>query len=307
MIALVLGILASVGVGAAFEHRRPALSAAVSGRVVQLLLYVLMPFITFFAIARLDLHAGVGAGLAVAWLEIVAVGGLAWIVARHLLHLDRTVSGTVVVASMLANTGYLGIPLNTALLGTGAVGPAIAWDVAVSGPMLFTFGFGVAAACGTKAGDTFAERLRAFLTRNPPLAALVVALVVPDRFAPDVLVDLSHHVAAIFLLPLGFFVLGVHLAREQDEGTVRFPPPVTRPLAAIVGLRLVVAPALFGLLALSLHRVPDAYRLQAAMPCGINAVVAAHTYGLDLRLAASAVAWSTAIAVPVAVVAGLVT
>jgi predicted permease len=53
--------------------------------------------------------------------------------------------------------------------------------------------------------------------------------------------------------------------------------------------------------------VPDAYRLQAAMPSGINALVAAHTYGLNLRLAASAIAWTTIIGVTVAVVAGLVT
>lgn len=306
MILVVLAILVSAGIGAAVEHRWHARSVLVTDRTIQVLLYVLMPFVTFFNLAKLDLGAGVGAGLALAWLEILAVGGLAWLVATRVLKLDRPQSGTVVVCVMLANTGYLGVPLNAALLGSDAIAPAIAWDVAVSGPMLFTFGFGIAAACGTKAGDTFKERLRAFLTRNPPLVALVAGLLAPDALAPDVIVDVAK-VSAVALLPLGFFVLGVHLARERDEGVVTFPPPLTRPVVTIVGLRLLAAPALFALLALSLYRVPDAYRLQAAMPSGINALIAAHTYGLDLRMAASAIAWSTTAAVVVGTVAGLVT
>ena len=37
------------------------------------------------------------------------------------------------------------------------------------------------------------------------------------------------------------------------------------------------------------------------MPCGINTMIVTHAYGLDLRISAGAVAWSTAIAVVVAV------
>ncbi len=304
MILLVAAIVASAGAGAAVEHRWHERSVVVTDRAIRLLLYGLMPFITFFVIARLDLHAGVGAGLALAWAEILAVGALAWMGATRLLNLDRPTAGTVVVCAILANTGYLGIPLNSTLLGEDAVAPAIAWDVAVSGPMLFTLGFGVAAACGTAAGDTAKERVRAFLTRNPPLLALVAGLVAPDALAPDVLVDAAR-TSALVLLPVGFFVLGVHLAREEEDGVVTFPPPWTRPIALVVGLRLLAAPGLFALLALTLHRVPDAYRLQAAMPCGINALVAAHAYGLNLRLAAGAITWTTALAVGAAALSGI--
>jgi predicted permease len=37
------------------------------------------------------------------------------------------------------------------------------------------------------------------------------------------------------------------------------------------------------------------------MPCGINTMIVSHAYGLDLRISAGAVAWSTALAVVVAV------
>ena len=40
--------------------------------------------------------------------------------------------------------------------------------------------------------------------------------------------------------------------------------------------------------------IPPACLLQAAAPCGINCRVIGHLYGLDMRLAAGAVFWSTA-------------
>jgi malate permease and related proteins len=43
--------------------------------------------------------------------------------------------------------------------------------------------------------------------------------------------------------------------------------------------------------------VPDAYLVQAAMPSGINSLVIAHAYGLDLKITASALAWTTAVVI----------
>ena len=85
------------------------------------------------------------------------------------------------------------------------------------------------------------------------------------------------------------------------------PPPLDAPVALAVAIRLIVAPGLLYLLALWLIDLPDAYLLLAAMPCGINTMVVTHAYGLDLRVSAGAVAWSTAIAVVAIVPIGLLT
>jgi hypothetical protein len=42
------------------------------------------------------------------------------------------------------------------------------------------------------------------------------------------------------------------------------------------------------------------------MPCGINTMIVTHAYGLDLRITAEAVAWSTAIAVGAAIAVSIV-
>jgi hypothetical protein len=206
----------------------------------------------------------------------------------------------------MANTGYLGVPLNAALLGHDAIAPAIAWDTIVSGPMFYIGGFAIGAAVGTRAGEGSRERVRAFVVRNPPLLALLLALVAPDALAPQAVVDVAR-AASLGLLPLGFFILGVHLMHEREDGTLTFRPPITPPLALTLGLRLLLGPALLlGMAAIAASagvHLPDAYLVQAAMPVGINTLVVAHAYGLDLRLAAGAVAWSTAIVMVAAVAA----
>jgi hypothetical protein len=196
----------------------------------------------------------------------------------------------------------LGIPLNAVLLGHDALAPAIAWDTVVSQIMLYTAGFAVGAAFGTEAGESPRERMKAFVTRNPVLWAMVAGLIAPETLAPQALVDIAKACAAYALLPVGFFILGVNLMGEREEGVFGFPPPLTAPIAVAIVLRMVVAPALLvGLSALTIG-VPDAYIVQAAMPAGINSLIVGHLYGLDLRLASSAIAWSTVVAVIAALV-----
>ncbi|MBW3653123.1 MAG: AEC family transporter, partial [Actinobacteria bacterium] len=235
------------------------------------------------------------------YVELAVVGTLAWLVGTRLLRLPRPAVGALIITVVLANTGYLGLPLAAALLGTDELGTAIVFDQLVSGPMVYLAGFAVGAAFGTRAGEGWRARLLAFFTRNPVLPAVALGLVAPDELAPDVAIDIAGYVV-IGLLPVGFFVLGVNLATEAEETGMRALPSFTRPVAVALVLRMGVAPGLLLLASTALVRLPDAYLLQAAMPSGINGLVVAHAYGLDVRVVAGVIAWTTV----AAVVGGLV-
>jgi predicted permease len=92
-------------------------------------------------------------------------------------------------------------------------------------------------------------------------------------------------------------MVGLTLGAEAEVGVLRFPPALTAPVAVAIALRLAVAPLLMIGFSALIDGVPDAYLLQAAMPAGVNSVVVAHAYGLDLKIAASAVAWTTMLVV----------
>ncbi len=306
MTLVTLAIVVSVAGGVLAERRWGERAQAWSRTSLTAVLWAVLPFVTFFTVARLEITAGVGAGLAFAYVELAVVGVAAWLVATRLLHLPRPAVGALIVVVVLANTGYLGVPLNAALLGTDVIGPAIAYDTVVSSPMFYVVGFAVGAAFGATAGESRRERVRSFVVRNPPLLAVVAALLAPDALAPDALVDVAT-VLVYAVLPLGFLVLGVNLAAEAEDGALAFPPPLDAAVGGALALRLLAAPALMLAFSALVVRLPDTYLVQAAMPSGINSLVVAHAYGLDLRLTSAVLAWSTGIVVAVAVGAAALT
>jgi malate permease and related proteins len=288
-------IAAASAAGVAAELRWSDRAASAARKSLTVSLYTLVPVVVFFNVARLHLSVDIGVGIVLGYVALAIVSVLAWWAGRA-LGLSRASQGALIATVLIANTGYLGYPLCASLLGFDALGQAVAYDILVSAPALLLFGFAVGAAFGDKAGEGPRERVIAFFTRNPPLYAAIAAVIAPDALAPDALVDASR-VAVVALLPIGFFAVGAILAEEAEEGYFTLGNPLRPPVSIAIVLRLVVAPGLLLLMSLPLIDLPDPYLLLAAMPSGINSLLVSHVYGLDLRLAAQAVAWSTAIAV----------
>jgi malate permease and related proteins len=304
MAAVVLAIVLSTAAGAWAERRWSWGAAIWSRRGLIFVLYVVLPPATFFNLAAADIDADVGFGVVLALVAVTLATGLAYLVGSRLLRLERRSVGSLMCCTLVGNTGYLGYPLVAVLLGFDRLSEAVVYDILVAAPALLLGAFSVGAAFGTSAGESARERVAASFTRNPPLYAAILAVVAPDSLAPDVLVDASR-IVIVAVLPLGFFAVGAALAEEADEHELPIPPPLDAPVAGAVALKLVVVPALLLGLAAPLIDLPGTYLLLAAMPCGINTMIVTHAYGLDLRLTASAVFWSTAIAVVVATAASL--
>jgi malate permease and related proteins len=294
--AIVATILVSTAVGVWAEARYGGRAGTGARQALLFVLWGILPPATFFNLARAEIDVDAGVGLVLAWVTLGLSSLLAWLIASRVLRLRRPAVGSVVLCVLVVNTGYLGYPVVAALLGFDNLSQAVTYDVLVSSAVLVLAGFSVGAAFGDRAGERPRERVAAFFTRNPPLYAALLALIAPDSLAPDALVDASR-IAVVAILPLGFFAVGAALAEEADEGAMPVPPPLDAPVATAVATRLLIAPTLLYLISLPLIDLPDTYLLLAAMPSGINTMIVTHAYGLDLRIAAGAVAWSTAIVV----------
>jgi predicted permease len=255
---------------------------------------VLVPFVAYVNVARAQISVDAGVAIAVALLAMAAAGALTWRIARGPLGLPRPATGAAIVSTLQANSAYLGLPLCAALFSEAELAQAVAYDALTGLPMLVLGSFTVGALFGTEADPGLRGRLYV-LVRNPVLLAVVAGLLVPDAWAPEALVTPSH-VAIYALLPLGFFAVGVTLGDEAKDGTLRVPPPLTKPVAVVVVLRMAFTAGVLALLGLLVLDVPAPFLLLAAMPVGVNTIVVAHATGLDLRLPAAAIAWSTTLA-----------
>jgi predicted permease len=282
-------MVAGAGIGVWSERRYPLAAVGLARRFLLVILYALVPIVIFFNLAAASISLDNGIGIALGLLNLALVSVVTWFFAARVLRLSRPQTGAVICSVLVA------------MLGRDHLSTGVLFDVLVSGPGLMLGAFGVAAAFGDRAGEGVRQRVRAFFTRNPPLYAAVLGLLAPDALAPAALVDASQ-VLAVAILPIGFFAVGATLAEGAEHGELPFPPPITPPVALAVGARLALAPALLMLLAAPLIDLPSAYRLMSAMPTGINAMVVSHAYGLDNRVVAEAITWSTAIVIAAALV-----
>lgn len=305
MILIALVIAAATAVGFGVEHRYGEERAGRAGRfVIRLMLWVLLPPVAFVNLARLDPSAGVVAGLAFGLAGLFVAMAIAYVVGRRVFGLSRPSVGGLMLVSGFGNTGYLGLPLTAALFGPEELPNAIVYDLVLTTIGIFTIGFSIGAAFGTVASRP-RDRVKVFFSRNPAIWACIAGLLAPASLSPEWAFDASHLVVYA-LLPLGFFVVGVTLATEAEEGVVRFPPPITRPVALALGLKLAVVPAVLLAMSQLVVDAPDSFPAQAAMASAINSILIGHEYGLDSSLIASAIAWSTAIVVAAGLVVALV-
>lgn len=295
MTALAAVIAVATAVGLRAEHKLGERADRAARRITQLMLWLLLPPVAFLNIASLELTAKVGAGIAFAYVAALLTAAIAYAVGTYVLRLPRPAVGALVLVSTFANTGYLGLPFSAALFGLDDLPNAVAYDTLVTAAGILTIGFSIGAAFGTVA-ERPRERVAAFFMRNPPLFACALGFLAPEALAPEWAVDASQ-IAVFAILPLGFFVVGVTLAAEADEGAIRFPPPLSPAVGVALALKLLVAPGIVLALSQLVLSVPDPYLVQAAMASAINAIVIAHEYGLDRGLVAAAIAWSTAIVV----------
>ena len=300
-IAAVIAAAAAIGVGA--EQRWAEGADRVARRLMAFVLWVVMPIAVFFNLAAVRFDASIGLGLVFAYASIAATLALAYALGTYVLKLPRPAVGALMAVAVFGNTGYLGLPFNATLFGFDGIATAVVYDVLVSSALLVTVGFSIGAAFGTIA-DRPRDRVRVFFTRNPPLWATIDGLLAPSVLAPDWAVDASR-VLVFAILPIGFFAVGVTLAREAEVGAAKFPPPLSRPVITGIALKLALVPGVLICLSALIADVPETYPVQAAMPTGINTILIADAYGLDRALTAAAIAWTTGIVVAAGLVVAL--
>ena len=295
MLWIVLTVIVATAVGVAVERRDNKRAHAARQVILQAMLWVLVPFVAYVNIARAHLSLDATLSIAIAAASIVVAGTIMWRLARGPFALSDASTGAAMVTTIQANTAYFGLPLIAALFTHAELSQAVVYDGLVSLPMFVIGSYSIGARFGHARDSGLRAQLRTGLLRNPVLWAVVVALLVPDAWAPEALVAPSH-VAIYALLPLGFLVVGITLGDEAKDGMLRVPPPLTPPIAAVVLLRMAFVPLVLFVVGLTLIDVPPPFYVMAAMPVGINTVLVGHATGLDLRLTSSAIAWSTVVA-----------
>jgi predicted permease len=281
----ILEFTAIVCVGAALRAGG-ILSVEDSKPINAVIVYAGLPALIFNAVHGAQLRSDLIGVVIVAWAVFGAMLLLGWAVSR-ILRLPRRLAGGFIIATALGNTGFIGYPITTAVFGASRLPEAIFYDVFCTVVAFVLVGLVVAGRYGASE-EKRAHPLWELLT-FPAVIALALALLLRP-FAVPVSVSNGLALLANMVAPLIMLSVGLSL-RVRTIGRAAVP------LAALIVLRLLVAPAIglaVGTLALGAGPWLRIAVLEAGMPTMMLTLVAGERFGLDTDFIASAIFVTTA-------------
>ncbi|PSB18106.1 AEC family transporter [Phormidesmis priestleyi ULC007] len=202
--------------------------------------------------------------------------------------LDRPQQGTFVIASMLGNTGFVGLGIIPALLNAGDMSWAIFFSVTQN--LVGTYGIGVLIASyyGRSAQPNHWWLLLRDVLLVPSLWAFTIGYLTQSIPFPD-LAELAIDSSLLFVIPASFLLMGMRLSQLQGWRSLRTALiPVT--------LKIMVLPSLVALGTTLLGLSGDSRLslvLMAGMPSAFASLILSEEYNLDRDLASSSIALST--------------
>ena len=280
-----LVLFAMIAVGF-FAGRSGKLSERAFSDLTAFLMQVALPCMIFSSMQRafdLSLLKDSVLGLVLSLVFTLAALGISYILSG-IMGVRRERRGTWIFASSYGNTGFMGIPIVSALLGQDGV-----FILASSAPayMLVQYTLCVRMMCAYAGNELEGGSRKVLLSRQnfAMLAGFVFFLF--QLPLPEVLSRVINAFAGI-TTPLSMFVIGMSLARGRIADAFKDKDAIT-----ICMMRLAAIPVLTAAI---LHFMPfvspllrGVLILCAAMPCPSLAVIFSQTYGGDVELGARAI------------------
>ncbi|PSN76502.1 transporter, partial [filamentous cyanobacterium CCP4] len=201
---------------------------------------------------------------------------------------DKPRQGSFVLASMLSNTGFVGL----AIVPTLVSGPYLGWAVfySVTQNVIGTYGLGVYLASwfgrGTHTQSRW-QQLRDVVT-VPSLWAFGLGTISQQWLGPP-LVEEALHQSVWLVIPVALVLMGLRLSRLQGWSSLKLAlVPAT--------LKVLVLPAVLGAIALRAGLPRETVLvlvLMSGMPSAFAGLILAEEYELDPEIAAASIALST--------------
>ncbi len=275
LICLTVGLLLQ-------KHRRLPDSFALSLNTY--VIYVALPALVLYEIPHLTLDSRALLPVVFAWLMMFCSGLFIWVVASR-AGWSRSVTGALMLTVPLGNTGFVGIPLVEALLGTDAVPYAILYDQFGTFLALNTLGSFIAAYYSD--GETSWKNLARTIVSFPPFIALVLAFISLPLHFPDWFSGVLQRISST-LVPVVMVAVGLQWRLRLERDMIA---PLALGLVATLFLTPLLAWVILHLLGIN-NLAAQVVVLEAAMPAMISAGVLAINYQLAPRLASSLVGYS---------------
>jgi malate permease and related proteins len=252
----------------------------------RLAFYIFSPSFVFVSLVRIGISGGELGKLALFTFSVSATMGILAFMAGRLLGASRELLASLIVASMLVNSGNYGLAANKFAFGEGALGRATACFVFNT---IITYTAGIVISSMGK--TSIWQALRTLLVVPAFYGLIAAGLVRGGGWQLPLFADRAVNLLADAAIPMMLVILGLQMSEMSN-----WPRSRTKLIGAAVVLQLVVTPvvALFVTHWLGLSGVSrQAAVLQAAMPSAVVTTILAVEYELDAPLVTGTIVLTT--------------
>ena len=256
--------------------------------VGQFLFWVGVPISVIGFLIRTDLSGQIWIAPVIAHLAIFLGALLAWLKIKVQAYLSNSVpqratQGSLILAAMVGNTGYLGFPITLAMVGKEYFAWALFYDML--GSLFGAYGLGVVLAAKFANNIQNHSQIAKVIFINPALWSFGVGLLLHQFVLPSTVVfcleKLAWGAVALSLMLIGMRLSQLKSWRKLPQaGSSIFIKMLLVPL--ILGSTL----SLFGVTG----NAAQVIVLQMGMPPALATLVIAETFNLDRDLAVTALA-----------------
>jgi predicted permease len=288
-----LSILFIVLIGL-FARKRGIVSKGEANVLNAIVMKLTLPALIFVSIVEADISWQFVKLVPLAFLLCALGGGAAFFLAR-LMKLSPPSTGSLMVAAMFCNSGFIGFPIAYQMFQESGLVRIMIFDLLGQNIPMFSVGLWIAAYFGQSDGETaFQDSLGALKQAllSPALLALVLGFLARPLNLPKVVFDTLQWFGGI-TIPLVVFSLGLSLDVSLKE--LRFGP-----ILAAVGIQLFLAPLMAAWVGGWWKLDPMTYQigiLAAATPVAMGTLPIAFEYGLDEGLLSSLILVTTLLCV----------
>ena len=260
-------------------------------RLAQLLFWVGIPITIVSFLRQTDLSGPIWMAPAIAHTATLLGIFFAWLLIQGQSYWTNTkpakkTRGSILLASMVGNTGAIGYPVILTVLGTQYFAWALFYDLL--GSLFATFGTGVILATHFGHNSQTKSRFWQTFLINPPLWGFGFGLLFQQVPLPQV-IDLSLKGFAWTSLSLSLVLIGMRLSHINSWHNFRWA-------GISVGIKMLLVPLILAtvlpLLGLTSNTI-EVIVLQMAMPPAFSTLVVAENFNLDKDLSVTALALGT--------------
>ncbi len=250
----------------------------------KLLFWVGVPTSIVAFLRKTDLSGQIWIAPAIAFTAIFFGASLCWLAIRITKSsLQKPTQGSLLLASMVGNTGYLGYPVILSLVGTQYFAWALFYDLL--GTTIGAYGLGVALAAQYGENvNNYWNVIKAIII-NPALWSFAAGLLIRQITLPTLVVSYLD-VVAWSSIAASLILIGMRLSKLTSWGSLKLASISLTIKMIIVPLILGISLSSFGLTG----KTAQVLVLQMAMPPAFATLVLAETFNLDRELAVTTLA-----------------